>query len=282
MASAAPDGREPDVRIALGSVSERLEGGVDLPPLMQASADAFQMNTPAGRYRVTDGRLVTVQPVAGASARDLRLYLLGSVMGALAHQRSALALHAAVIEAGGRAIAVAGPSGAGKSTLAALHALAGGGVLTDDLCVVDTVATDGPVAHRGLGRIKLWSDSAELAGWRPPEAARISDTVNKFALPVLCVAATLPLDRIYVLRPDEAPSPAFRRLRGVEAAAAVVAQVYRWPVAVAMGKAGKIFEQCMVLASERQIFELRYTHNARSPGDLYTAVIRHAAAGVEG
>jgi hypothetical protein len=281
LAEAGDDGTTPDVRIDLGTLSARLPGAVDLAPMIQAAANALQIDAAFGRIRVTGGRTITVDSSRDASAQDVRLFLLGSAIGALCHQRSCLALHAAAIIVNGRAIAFAGPSGAGKSTLAVLHSLAGGGVLTDDLCVLGRDAAGAPVVYRGPQRIKLWADSAHLAGWAPPESARIADGFDKFTLPIYCTAASLPLDRLYILRPGGSCETVFRRLVGPEAAAAILAQVYRWPEAVAMGKGADVFDQCVALAAGRQIFELCYTHNARTPGELLAAVIRHLQASAD-
>ena len=277
----AMDEAAPDARIVLGPVGARLEGGVDLPPLMQAGPDAFQLDAEAGRYRVTGGTLITIDPAPGASDRDVRLYLLGSAIGALCHQRRRLALHAAALDIGGAAIAVAGPSGAGKSTLSALHARSGGGVLTDDLCAVTFDAAGRPVAHRGLQRVKLWPDSAELAGWTPGESSRIGDRIDKHSLPVFCPAPSLPLTRLYLLRPGESAEPTFRRLTGPEAAMAAVAQIYRWPLAVALERAAPAFEQCMDLARFCQIFELGYAHDPGRPANLHTALVEHGALALQ-
>src|SRR5580658_2928398 len=127
----ADDGIPPDVTLELGRVPRRLEGAVDVDPAMQATAGRFQLDVPAGRFLVSEGRRILVDPGPGASEADLRPYLLGTVIGALCHQRGLLPLHAAAVLCADGAVAFAGPSGAGKSTLAAqLHAL-GRTVLAD-------------------------------------------------------------------------------------------------------------------------------------------------------
>jgi hypothetical protein len=281
LAAAPDDGGPADVLIELGSLSMRLPSAVEPAPMIQAAEDVLQIDTEVGRIRVTGGRTLTIDQPREPAGQDLRLFLLGSAMGALCHQRSALALHAAAIVVDGRAIAFAGPSGAGKSTLAALHGLAGGDVLTDDLCVLGQDPSGAPVVHRGPQRIKLWADSARLAGWAPPESARVADGFDKFSLPICCGAASLPLRRLYVLRPGGSSKTMFRSLAGPEAAAAILAQVYRWPEAVAMGKAATIFQQCVDLADNCSIFELVYTHDPAAPGALLASVIHHLSSVVE-
>ena len=64
---------------------------------------------------------------------DVRLFLLGSVWGALALQRGLLPLHASAVGRGRTVHAFTGPPGAGKSTLAAALAARGYPLFTDDM-----------------------------------------------------------------------------------------------------------------------------------------------------
>ena len=281
LAAAPDDGAPADVLIEFGAVSARLPGAANPEPMIQVAADALQIDAAFGRIRVTGGRTITIDPAPGASPQDVRLFLLGSAVGALCHQRSSLALHAAAITVEGRAVAFAGPSGAGKSTLTALHSLAGGAVLTDDLCVLGCGVAGEPIVYRGPRRIKLWADSADLAQWAPPASSRLAEGFDKFSLPICRSAAWLPLDRLYVLRPGGSSDAVFRPLEGPEAVAALLAQVYRWSDAVAMGKALEVFEHCVDLARRCMIFELLYTHDRRAPGELLAAVIRHVRQSLE-
>lgn len=276
LASRPDDGSATDVAIVRAPVGARLAGAMDVPPLMQVTARAFQFDPPAARYRLTDGRLIQIDPSADASERDVRFYLLGTVLGALCHQRGLLPLHATALEIGGGAVAVAGPSGAGKSTLAAQHLRRGGRVLADDLTAVTFEADGAPLAHPGPRRIKLWADSLALAGWTPAEAPRIADVIDKFALAAPAPTGPAPLRRVYLLRPGRAGAPTFSQLRGPEAAAALVSEVFRWQVASAMGHGGRVLAACARIAGGCEIFELAYTHDASAPYRLLDALNRHA------
>ena len=115
--SAAPPGAAPDVIIRRGLVG-------DNPDLVIAEAESF---------RVTDGREIIIEAREGVPERNLRLFLLGSAMGLILHQRGLLPLHANAVALDGRAIAIAGASGAGKSTLAASFARHGHQIVGDDV-----------------------------------------------------------------------------------------------------------------------------------------------------
>ncbi|HLZ85047.1 MAG TPA: hypothetical protein VKQ54_15895 [Caulobacteraceae bacterium] len=264
--SLAEDGGPEDVVIEQGPVAERLEGAVDVDPAMQVTARAFQLAVPLGRFAVSEGRRIIVDPRPDASDADLRPFLLGTAMGALCHQRALLPLHAAAISLAGGAVAFAGPSGAGKSTLAAHFLGRGRGVLADDILAVDAGGHGGPLALPGLARIRL---RAERAAASEPKAS----------LPISGHAAlgAWPLRRIYRLRPEGADPPKVCRLRGAEAVGALLGQVYRWPIAAAMGRGPALFDQCLILARRCEVFEVSFAH-ADAPLALAEVLEAHLVA----
>jgi hypothetical protein len=264
--ASARQGACADVTIELGRVDEQLEGAVDVEPAMQAAPGAFQLSVAAGRYLVRDGRRILVDPAPGASERDVRLYLLGTVLAALCHQLRLLPLHATAVEVGGEAAAIAGASGAGKSTLAAQFQARGRPVLADDLCAVQIVAGREPTVWPGLRRIKVWPDSLALAGLAGAVLPRVADDIDKLVLPV-APAAVRPrrLSRIYVLEPRDFGDVEIIRLSGPEAVGAVFHNVHRWPLAVAMGRSTPEFDQLLSLVRQCPVFALRFRHDPSAP-----------------
>ena len=115
-------------------------------------------------YAVLEGRRIIVDPADGADPRNVRLYLLGSAMGLLLHQRGVLPLHANAVEIDGQAFAFMGPSGAGKSTLAAWFHDQGLRVVADDVCAVHFDAQLRPWVSQGLPRLRLWKSALEATG----------------------------------------------------------------------------------------------------------------------
>ncbi|MCZ4500603.1 MAG: HPr serine kinase protein [Marmoricola sp.] len=149
-----------------------------------------------GRYEARDGNEVVIDALPDADPRAIRLFLLGTVLGAVMMQRDHLVLHGNAIRVGDAVAVVVGHSGAGKSTLAAEFDRRGFDVLSDDVVPVDA---DG-LAVPGHPRIKLWDDALARLGVATDGLERINDDHEKFQLPLRRnEIAALPLRWVYVL-----------------------------------------------------------------------------------
>ncbi|EWG98231.1 hypothetical protein [Halomonas sp. BC04] len=92
------------------------------------------------------------------------MYLLGTALGALLHQRHWFPLHVSALATPSGAWAFTGESGAGKSTLAAwLHHHCGWPLISDDVAVVKPGEMI-PRLHPGPPRLKLWQDALAMLG----------------------------------------------------------------------------------------------------------------------
>jgi serine kinase of HPr protein (carbohydrate metabolism regulator) len=69
-------------------------------------------------FLIQEGRSIIVSPLEEYKEDVIRLYILGSCMGAILMQKRILPLHGSAVAIDGKAFAIIGESGAGKSTLA--------------------------------------------------------------------------------------------------------------------------------------------------------------------
>lgn len=251
----ALDNRSADVAIRLGALPD----GLATTSGAWMAGAAMVLNIPdVARYLISDGRDILVEALAGASERNVRLFLLGSAFGALLHQRGLLPLHANAIEIDGRAIGFLGHSGAGKSTIAAWFHDRGHPILADDVCVV-TFGEDGrPLAHPGIPRFRLWRDAVERRGGDADAYQRSFDGMDKYDVPTSLAPTqdAIALGRLYVLgklEPDAA-SPPIRRLSGVAAVDALIANTYRGFYLRMMGGAARHATACIALARAVPIY----------------------------
>lgn len=253
-----PADPRPIVDIRLGPVPTALPDARRGDHGLQVSGeDALFEMADAARYLVRGGREIVVEPAEGGSERNMRLFLLGSALGILCHQRGLLPLHANAIVADGRAVAFAGHSGAGKSTLAAHFQKAGHEVLCDDVCMISFDEAGRPFAWPGLPRLKLWGDAAAAFGHDRRDLDQAIEGMDKYHVPLTGGAAPrpIPFHRLYLLtRAAEGEEGGVVRLRGQRALEAVMAQTYRGRYLGPMGLSARHFRQCAALLEHAQVY----------------------------
>lgn len=181
-------------------------------------------------YRVLEGRRIEVALADGVmpEAQPVRLYLLGSVLGALLFQRGDLPLHVGAVAAPSGGWAFTGDSGAGKSSLAAwLHVHRGWPMIADDVAVVRG-GTAAPRLYSGPARIKLWADAMTWLGLSRERAIADEVRPGKFHLPAseAYTAAPVTPAALVVLARGEGPEPRMTRLSGLAAFQALWGCIY--------------------------------------------------------
>ncbi len=134
-----------------------------------------------GTILVRNGKEIIVDAVPDANPDILRLFLLGSALGTLLHQRGLLVLHGSVVAINDSAIAFLGESGWGKSTTVAALCAQGHRMVADDILVIDFAIAGNPVVFPGFPQVKLWSDSVTSLGGDPQTLARIRPEIDKYA-----------------------------------------------------------------------------------------------------
>jgi hypothetical protein len=270
-------GRRPDVRIRLaGRLSRDLKAQARPP-----NAGTELMIDGVARYTVRNGSEIIVEPVRGVPEVNVRLYLLGSAMGLLLHQRGLLPLHANAIEIGGSAVLFMGPSGEGKSTLAALLHDWGHRIIADDVCVV-RFESGHPLASPGIPRLRLWKDVIDATGRQPSDYARSyagDETWEKYDVPIRSdrrTAENLRIAAIYLLSRGEGLE--ISALEGVAAADALFANTYRGGYVDSAGDPQSHYGACLNLVRQTPIFSVSRSWNLASMDEEVGQLVAHAEA----
>jgi len=220
----------PDVTVILGRVpplSEQLRSG---GLTFEATRDELLLDLlGVGRFRVQNGREVTVEPEPGVHEDTLRLFLFGSCLGAILHQRGILALHASAVRTQRGAVLFLGESGAGKSTLAATLIGCGLTLIADDVCAVVPDQSGWPQVLPGIRHIKLWADAASRLAPAGAQLRRVRPGIDKYAMPVLESVAveSIPLYAAYVLVPYDGTVLRCEQIDGANRLAVLTEHTYR-------------------------------------------------------
>ncbi|MDT8861084.1 aldolase [Alkalihalobacillus sp. MEB130] len=135
-------------------------------------------------FLIRNGSEILVSPFDDAHEDHIRLYTLGTCMGAILMQRKILPLHGSAVVIGGKAYAIVGNSGAGKSTLASAFIKRGYQLLSDDVIPVTLNESGYPIVTPSYPQQKLWLESLSQFGMTSDGYRPIIDRETKFAIPV--------------------------------------------------------------------------------------------------
>ncbi len=266
-----------DIHIRLGDVpAAGIPGAIELEEGCQATADDFWLSVAdTARYRVRAGKEIIVDRQPGADDASVRLFLLGSSLGALLMQRGLLVLHGNAIRIGDACLVCVGDSGAGKSTLAAAFALQGHEVLADDVVAVDAEGRALP----GLPRVKLWQDAADQLAISTAGLTRIRPDVEKFEWPLadrFC-REPLPIRWICIIAPTEGAEATVEAVEGLDRLPILRDNSYRLHFLAGMSRLQQHFRQCADLLPHVRLAILRRPDEC-SPAQTVALAARHAGS----
>ena len=151
----------PDVVIGESEFPDHLPDALETSAVHEVNAQALLLRVDGvGRYLVREGREILIDVDPAATAHDVRVYLLGTCLGVLLHQRGLLILHASGVVTDLGAIVFAGDSGAGKSTLLTELLRRGHKMIVDDVCAIRFDEESRPIVLPAYPRTRLWADAA--------------------------------------------------------------------------------------------------------------------------
>jgi hypothetical protein len=148
------------VVISEGRIPNSLEDGNKIGEFIETNRTACLLRVPGvGRFLLDSRFKIIVERYQGASSSDMRAYLFGLALPALAVQRGFIPLHISAVMTPKGAWAFTGPPGAGKSTLAMqLHREFGWKLLADDVMCLNS-RDERPVLYCGIQAVRLWADA---------------------------------------------------------------------------------------------------------------------------
>jgi len=209
-------------------------------------------------FRITDGRRIEVYAGPGADEDRIRLYVLGTCMGAALLQRRILPLHGSVVTRNGRAYAIVGDSGAGKSTLSAALIERGFRLVTDDVAAIVFDERGTPLVMPAYPQQKLWQESLNRlqiagSGLRP-----LFERETKFAVSAdgAFWPEPVPLVHIYELVQSDGLKPALLPIVRLERCFTLYRHTFRRSLIVPSGLAAWHFETSARLAEKTGMYRL--------------------------
>lgn len=210
-------------------------------------------------FSIQAGERIVFSPVPEAKEDKIRLYILGTCMGALLMQRKVLPLHGSVIAINGKAYALIGDSGAGKSTLASAFLSKGYQLLSDDIVAVSFLCENVPMVHPSYPQQKLWQESLNEFGMEIAQYHPLFERETKYAVPVTSQFFTdpLPLAGVIELVTTESAGIEMIRIEGLTRLHTLFCHTYRNSLLSRLGLMEWHFETSSNVASGIEMFQLK-------------------------
>jgi len=271
-------GAAPDVVIAQGDFPDDLPDPMESSRVHAVNAEALLLRVAGvGRYLVSAGREILIDPDPAATAHDVRVYLLGTCLGALLHQRGYLVLHASGVATESGAVLFAGASGAGKSTLLAELLRRGYQMVVDDVCAIRFGADEQPIVVPSYPRTRLWADAAARFEIDTTNLPRTRSSWDKFErqVPEQFSDREAELTHVFSLAaPREEGELSLERLGPIEAFTTLVENTYRGILLDGLDRRTDHFE--LASRAARSIEVIRVRRPARSYGveELADVILR--------
>ncbi|MDF1646830.1 MAG: hypothetical protein P1U61_07630 [Legionellaceae bacterium] len=245
-----------DVVIEFGEVSPiGLSNPVAKGAFYQSNQNALWLNVPkVARYLIRNGSHITIAPDEASDQDSVRVFLLGSCMGALLMQRDLFLLHANAIKIGQHCISFSGHSGAGKSTLSGAFMRRGYSILADDVCAINPAGDVIP----SFPQIKLWADSSKRLEVKTHALRRIRPELEKFSVPldVQFCSANLPLKVVYILNSHNLDTFEFKAIEGMQKVLPLKNNTYRYQYLKGFDKVKAHLKQTGTLASRVSVVRI--------------------------
>lgn len=200
-----------------------------------------------GELIIQCGEKIEIRMLADADEDLVRLYLLGSAMGCILHQRGIIPLHVSTVSINGQAWAFTASSGTGKSTLAArLHLFANCPMVSDDVAALYVIdgqpyVAGGPPLMKLSPELASVFDHASIIPIPHPESGKVKVQVNNSF-----VAGLVPVAGVVVLERDRKAlggSLEIEPLTGAEAFRGAREAIYRYQMGLAMTSKGSMFKR---------------------------------------
>lgn len=210
-------------------------------------------------FLIENGNRIVVSPIDETKHDEIRLYLLGTCMGALLMQRKLLTLHGSAIVIDGNAYAIVGDSGAGKSTLAAAFIERDYHLLSDDVIPI-TFSRDGkPLVVPSYPSQKLWLETLDHYGKDPSELKSIVFRETKFSVPIESqfVSSVTPLAGVFELTKTDNQLISLKTIEKLDQFYLLYKHTYRNFLYARAGLMDWHFQTSIQIASQIPLYQLK-------------------------
>ncbi|MBO0958864.1 aldolase [Neobacillus sp. MM2021_6] len=227
-------------------------------------------------FCIMEGKKIIVSPLNDYDEDIIRLYLLGTCMGAILLQRRVFPLHGSALAINGKAYAIIGESGAGKSTLASAFLSEGYQLLSDDVLAVSLSQEESiPFVTPSYPQQKLWKESLSNFGMDANDYNSIFGRETKYSVPVSTnyFREPLPLAGVFELIKSKNTKIEIRRIEKMERFYILFSNTFRNFLIRDLGLMNWHFQTSANIVNKIDIYQLKRPVNGFSATELVSTIL---------
>lgn len=216
-----------DIQIVNKFSDDAIDPNYTTQRLKISETDFIMQIEHVAQYRVQNGSKIQVIPEKDADQDSVQLFLNGSVLGAVLHQRGIIPFHGSSFEYQGKRILICGHSGAGKSSITAVFCQSGASFINDDITPISFIDSF-PIIIPIRTEVKLWDDTLQALQIENENKKKIRPSIDKFYVPFLPICdKKKQLDTIVLLSTHNDEAYKVIRPTGIDKYKLIKKNVYR-------------------------------------------------------
>jgi hypothetical protein len=251
-----------NVTIRLGKVPSHIENPTYEGAASQAGGNKYllKIRNVATYFleKKEDQYQITIEILEGVEMSEVRIFVLSSMLGALAHIQGFLPLHASGVVVNGKAILFCGKSGLGKSTLCAALYQKGFDFVTDNLASIFIDENGTPMVHPSYSHFRLWEDSLKKLGQFSNDIVKMRDTIEKYNLILedQLQDGAIPLHKVYHLNHRFENKITIEPMKGRQKADIIVNETFRIKLLNGLGRQEHYFSLLNQICAKTEIAKI--------------------------
>lgn len=269
------EGRE-EIEIKMGDLSSKWNDLNKGQRKIIVSGNIVMFQIPyLATFCIEEGKSIIVSPIIEFDIDKIRLYLLGTCMGALLIQRKKLPLHGSSVAIDGKAYAFVGQSGVGKSTLASAFISKGYQLLSDDVIAISLSEGNIPMVEPSYPQQKLWEDSLNNFGMETAHYRPLFERETKYSVPLHSqyYNEPLPLAGVFELSKEDCKTIELKPITGLGQFRTLLNQTFRSSLIERMGLMEWHFYYSSHIIKHINMFQLRRPITKFTANNMVSAII---------
>lgn len=212
-------------------------------------------------FHIANGTNVCIEPCKEANYENIKIYILGAVLGMILLQKNIIALHGGGIFINNKGCIFTGKKGAGKSTITTSLGKRGYKFISDDVCAIRKDNMNLYKICRGFAYHKLREDTMTNLGYDILNSKKFTsdDKIKKYIVPALneFVNYDVPFEYIFEICVNNVDEVQIEEIIGINKLDSMISNIFKIDM---LYRAGGIqpsyFKKCVEIVKNIKYYKI--------------------------